>query len=45
MRYLITGANGFVGKYFIEYLKKQEPEAIIYGADITEGTISRYGRI
>lgn len=39
MNYLITGANGFVGKYFIEYLQKQEPDAVIYGADIMAGAI------
>lgn len=36
MKYLITGANGFVGRYFIEYLQKCEKDSKIYGADITE---------
>ena len=39
MKYLITGANGFVSRYFIEYLQEQEPKATIYGVDITEGHI------
>jgi GDP-4-dehydro-6-deoxy-D-mannose reductase len=31
MTYLITGVNGFVGKYFLEYINKVEPEARIIG--------------
>ncbi len=42
MRYLITGANGFVGRYFIEYLKEHEKDAIIYGADISENSLTSY---
>ena len=38
MKYLITGANGFVGRYFIEYLQEQEINADILGVDITEKT-------
>lgn len=33
-RYLITGVGGFVGRYFVEYLQKKEPDAIIFGVDI-----------
>lgn len=40
MKYLITGANGFVGRYFIEYLQKNESNADIYGIDITENCLS-----
>ena len=40
MKYLITGANGFVGKYFIEYLQKTEKDAQIIGADITDNLLS-----
>ena len=36
MKYLITGANGFVGRYFIEYVQECEKNSKIYGADITE---------
>lgn len=36
MKYLITGANGFVGRYFIEYLLKNDSDAEIFGVDITE---------
>lgn len=39
-KYLITGANGFVGRYFREYLKEHESDAIIYGADISPSCIS-----
>ncbi len=40
MKYLITGSNGFVGRYFIEYLKNNEKEAVIYGADISENSLN-----
>lgn len=40
MKYLITGSNGFVGRYFIEYLKNNENEAVIYGADISENSLN-----
>ena len=40
MKYLVTGANGFVGKYFIEYLQKAESDAQIIGADITDNSCS-----
>lgn len=33
-KYLITGVMGFVGRYFIEYLNKHEPDASICGVDI-----------
>jgi len=33
-RYFITGIGGFVGRYFTEYLRANEPEAEIFGADI-----------
>ncbi len=33
-KYLITGVMGFVGRYFVEYLDKHEPDAKIYGVDI-----------
>ena len=41
MKYLITGANGFVGRYFIEYLQKNEPDADIFGVDISENCASQ----
>ena len=34
MKYLITGVAGFVGRYFVEYLQNNEPEAEILGVDI-----------
>ena len=34
-KYLITGVSGFVGRYFVEYLKKTEPSAMVMGVDIT----------
>ena len=40
MKYLITGANGFVGRYFIEYLKNNENEALICGADISDSSLN-----
>lgn len=40
MKYLITGANGFVGKYFIEYLQETEKDAQIIGVDITDNSLS-----
>lgn len=40
MKYFITGANGFVGRYFIEYLREHEKDALIYGADISENSLS-----
>lgn len=33
-KYLITGVMGFVGRYFVEYLWQNEPDAKIYGIDI-----------
>ncbi len=41
MKYLITGANGFVGRYFIEYLQKNDKNADIFGVDITESCLSK----
>ena len=41
MKYLITGANGFVGKYFIEYLQENEKDAEIYGVDISDTCSSK----
>ena len=41
MKYLITGSNGFVGRYFIEYLQQNENNAIIVGADISENSLSK----
>lgn len=41
MKYLITGANGFVGKYFIEYLQENEKDAEIYGIDISDTCSSK----
>ena len=40
MKYLVTGSNGFVGRYFIEYLQEHENDASIYGADISETCLS-----
>ena len=37
-KYLITGVNGFVGRYFVECLLKHEPDADILGVDIAEST-------
>ena len=33
-KYLITGVAGFVGRYFIDYLRQNEPDAAIMGVDI-----------
>lgn len=33
-KYLVTGVMGFVGRYFVEYLNKREPDAKIYGVDV-----------
>lgn len=33
-KYLITGVMGFVGRYFVEYLNREEPDAQIHGVDI-----------
>ena len=33
-KYLITGVMGFVGRYFVEYLNQNEPDAQIHGVDI-----------
>lgn len=41
MKYLITGANGFVGKYFIEYLQENEKDVEIYGVDISDTCSSK----
>lgn len=35
-KYLITGVMGFVGRYFVDYLAQNEPDAIVYGVDIPE---------
>lgn len=35
-KYLITGVQGFVGRYFVEYLLSHEPEAKIFGVDIAQ---------
>lgn len=40
LRYLITGVNGFVGRYFAEYLQSQEENAEILGVDITENSLN-----
>ena len=37
-KYLITGVNGFVGHYFVEYLKKKEPSANILGVGLSSET-------
>ncbi len=37
-KYLITGVNGFVGHYFVEYLKKNEPSANILGIGLSSET-------
>lgn len=34
MKYLITGVAGFVGRYFVEYLRTHELDAEILGVDI-----------
>ncbi|MBR2137401.1 MAG: GDP-mannose 4,6-dehydratase [Alphaproteobacteria bacterium] len=34
VKYLITGVDGFVGQYFVEYVQKYEPNAEILGVDI-----------
>lgn len=39
MKYLITGANGFVGRYFIEYLQNHEYDAQIFGVDVSENCL------
>ena len=41
MKYLITGANGFVGRYFIEYLQQKESGAQIHGVDISKTCLSK----
>jgi len=33
-KYLITGVAGFVGRYFVNYLHQNEPDATIIGVDI-----------
>lgn len=40
MKYLITGALGFVGRYFIEYLQQNEKDAEILGIDITSSALT-----
>ena len=42
MKYLITGVNGFVGKYFVEFLHDKEKDAKIYGAS-TSADCQRQG--
>ncbi len=41
MKYLITGINGFVGRYFAEFLQNREPEARIYGVGTSEECLSQ----
>ena len=38
-KYLVTGINGFVGKYFVNYVFAVEPNANIMGLDLEEKTI------
>jgi len=33
-KYLVTGIGGFVGRYFWEYIKQNEPDSIVIGYDI-----------
>lgn len=40
MKYLVTGANGFVGRYFIEYLLEIEKNAEVYGVDVTQNCLT-----
>ena len=35
-KYLITGVAGFVGRYFVEYLNANEPDAKIMGLDMAD---------
>jgi len=41
-KFLITGANGFVASYFIEYLNSKRPAALILGIDASEEPNCRY---
>lgn len=36
MNYLITGAAGFVGRYLIAEIEREQPEAFIYATDIVD---------
>lgn len=38
-KYLVTGINGFVGKYFVDYVFSVEPNASILGLGLEEKTI------
>jgi len=40
-KYLITGYAGFVGRHFVEYLDKNETDAVIKGLDIQKPDFSR----
>ncbi|VVB50486.1 GDP-mannose 4,6-dehydratase [uncultured archaeon] len=31
MRYLVTGCNGFIGSYFVKFVLKNDPEAVVVG--------------
>ena len=35
-KYLVTGINGFVGKYFVDYVHGVEPDSDIMGVDLGE---------
>ncbi len=37
-KYFVTGINGFVGGYFVDYVFSVEPDADIFGLGIEEGT-------
>lgn len=37
-KYLITGVNGFVGKYFVDYVYSVEPDAKIFGLGLEKDT-------
>ena len=37
-KYLVTGINGFVGKYFVDYVFSVEPDADIFGLGLEETT-------
>ncbi len=37
-KYLVTGINGFVGKYFVDYINLVEPDSEIFGLGLEEQT-------
>ncbi len=37
-KYIITGVNGFVGQYFVEYLNSVEPDSDVFGLGIEQTT-------